>query len=347
MKGFAILAVIVFAFAGSLAGTAQAKTYKVAIVTDTLQDFAVKVKDGFTENLDALLAKQGAKAEYRVWDTELKTEKCPAIIDGIRKMAPDLIFVINYPTAFADINVTNKLKDSKYRFISMNPVPVQSKTIASWDRPGGNVTGVSVFLPFSSQIKLMKRIRPEANKLVIYSWAAMALTNDWYIPEIRRACAEAKVAVAEVILAPDAETEFDMLLPYANKGKDYFIFGIISTWVHRDGSPADMITLEPAFFNSKINIPSIGYDENGAKTTNLAGCCVIWGDIGAQAAEKGLLVLGGKDPGSLPWEYPRKYNIILNLAVAKRLGITIPQELINAAYRVYTDFEGHYAGQGN
>ena len=108
-----------------------------------------------------------------------------------------------------------------------------------------------------------------------------------------------------------------------------------------------MITLEPAFFRSKMRSPSIGYDENGVRTTNLAGCCVIWGDIGAQAADKGLLVLGGKDPGTMAWEYPRKYNIILNLEVARHLGITFPQDLINAAYRVYTDLEGHYAGQGN
>ncbi len=347
MKHLAALTLLAFLVLGNWAASAQARTYRIAIVTDTLQDFAVKVRDGFTETLDALLAAQGAKAEYRVWDTELKVEKCPAIIDGLKRLAPDLILVINYPTAFADINVTNKLKDSQFRFISMNPVPVQSKTIASWERPGGNVTGISVFLPFSSQIRLMRKIRPEASKLVVYSWQAMAPTNDWYLQEIRRACEEARVTVVDTLLVPDAETEFERLLPYANKGKEYFVFGIISAWVHRDGSAADMGTIEPAFFNSKINIPSIGYDENQARTAFLAGCCVIWGDIGAQAADKGLLVLGGRDPGGLAWEYPRKYNIILNLAVARRLGIVFPQDLINAAYRVYTDLEGHYAGQGN
>jgi putative ABC transport system substrate-binding protein len=78
----------------------------------------------------------------------------------------------------------------------------------------------------------------------------------------------------------------------------------------------------------------------------LGGACVIWGDIGAQAAEKGLKLIDGADPGSISWDYPRKYNIILNLAAAKRLGITLPQSLVNAAYRVYTDFDGHYVGQG-
>ncbi|MDP3178652.1 MAG: ABC transporter substrate binding protein, partial [Spirochaetaceae bacterium] len=102
---------------------------------------------------------------------------------------------------------------------------------------------------------------------------------------------------------------------------------------------------EGDFMRTKMNIPLIAYDENQVIGEAVAGCCVIWSDIGAQAAEKGMLVLGGKNPGDMPWEYPRKYNILLNLAAAKRLGIAMPQSLINAAYRVYTDFEGHYAGQ--
>ena len=345
MKLAIVLALIMFS--GSIIHPEAARLYKVAIVTDTQQDFAVKLREGFASTLDALLAKQGAKAAYTVWDTELDPAKCPGIIDGIGRLEPDLVFTINYPTGFADIHVTNKLKEAKYRFVSLNAVPVQSKTIASWEKPGGNVTGISVFLSFNPQIKLMRKIRPEAKKLVVFTWSAMALTNDWYLSEIRRACEEEGIELAATLLVPDVESQLAALLPYADKGKEYFGFGIISAWVHKDGRPADTVALEGDFMRTKMNIPMISYDENGVIIEAVAGCCVIWGDIGAQAAEKGMLVLGGKNPGDLPWEYPRKYNILLNLAAAKRLGIAMPQSLINAAYRVYTDFDGHFAGQGD
>ena len=76
------------------------------------------------------------------------------------------------------------------------------------------------------------------------------------------------------------------------------ISGVVSAWVHEDGSPADTAKLEADFFNTRMRIPFISYDENPVKTSSLAGACVIWGDIGAQAAEKGLKLIDGADPAA-------------------------------------------------
>jgi putative ABC transport system substrate-binding protein len=72
---------------------------------------------------------------------------------------------------------------------------------------------------------------------------------------------------------------------------------------------------------------------------------VIWTDIGDQAADKAMQILQGTAPGDLPWEYPRKYNLVFNLQAAKDRGITIPPALISSAYRVYTDYKGNFVGQ--
>jgi putative ABC transport system substrate-binding protein len=89
----------------------------------------------------------------------------------------------------------------------------------------------------------------------------------------------------------------------------------------------------------------LGYEDVTIAQGTLAGACVIWYDIGAQLAEKGLRILNGANPGDIPWEYPRKFNIVLNLKRAEELHLTFPQELINAAYRIYTDYDGHFIGQ--
>jgi putative tryptophan/tyrosine transport system substrate-binding protein len=343
-----LISLLALALAAAASAFPAGKAWKIAIVTDTKQDFATKARDGFIDAMDALLAKRGDKAAYTVYDTELSETKASGIVDSLRSSAPDLVFTVNYPTGFADLNVTAKLKEPRYRFVSMNPIPVQTGVAASWDRPGGNVTGVSVFLRFNSQLRLMKRIRPEARKLVMFSWDAMKALNDWYAEEVRRACREEGVELVDFGLVPSIEAELDFLSNYANMGNEYFIFGIISAWIHADGSAAtDLLKIETDLFSNRLRIPLLTYDENAGQSEALAGACVIWADIGAQAAEKGLKVLEGARPGDLAWEYPRKYNILLNLAVARRLGISFPQELINAAYRVYTDLDGHYAGQGN
>jgi putative ABC transport system substrate-binding protein len=340
------LAIIALMAVHASSAFAAGKIWKVAIVQDTQQDFALRTREGFVAALDGLLAKRGDKAAYSLFDTELSADKAASIVASLKSLGPDLAFTINYPTAFADLSVASKLKDQGLKFVSENPVPVQSGVAESWERPGGNETGVSIFVRFNVEIKLMRLIRPEAKRLVMFSWDAMKLVNDWYGAEVRRACKEEGVELVAFGLVPSIEAEEAFLLPYADKGSDYFLSGVISAWVHDDGSPADLNTLEAGFMLENMHIPMVCYDEDTLKIYAPAGACVIWGDLGAQAAEKGLRLIDGADPGSIPWDYPRKYNIILNMAAAKRLGIVFPQSLVNAAYRVYTDFDGHYVGQG-
>jgi putative tryptophan/tyrosine transport system substrate-binding protein len=342
-----VLAVVAMLVLGQGAFS-EGKTWKVAIVADTTQDFSAKIHDGFVAALDGLLAKRGDKAAYAEYNTELSPEKAARIVEALKASQPDLVFDINNPAAFADLNVAAKLKDPKFCFVSENCIPVQSGIAKSWDRPGGNVTGVSIFVKFNAQIRLMRRLRPEISKLVMFSWSAVQPLNDWYMQEVRRACDEEGVELVEFGLVPNFEAELDFLKKYADKGKDYFISGVVSAWAHADGRPADadIMKVESGYFQDRMRIPLVCYDEVAVSIAGLAGACVIWSDLGAQAAEKGLRIIGGAKPGDLPWEYPRGYNIVLNLAMAKRLGITLPQDLINAAYRVYTDLEGNYAGGG-
>jgi putative ABC transport system substrate-binding protein len=323
------------------------KVWKVAIVTDTREDFALKTADGFRAGLDALLDPRGESAVYTQYDTELSEAKAASIIQALQALGPDLIVDVNHPTCFADQHIAAALKGPQYRFVAENAVPVQSGSAQTWDHPGGNITGVGVFVRFNSELKLMKLIRPQASKLVVFSWDATTMVNQYYEQEVRRACREEKVELVDFHLVPNAEAQFEYMGQFARKGSEYFIAGAISAWVHADGTPADMAVIERDWVNSNLRIPYITYDEVAVKNACLAGACVIWSDLGAQLAEKGLKVLDGANPGDLPWEYPRKYNIVLNRGVATRLGITFPQALLNAAYRVYTDTAGHFVGQGD
>jgi putative ABC transport system substrate-binding protein len=344
------IAVVAAAMASSSALFAAGKTWNIAVVADTNQDFSVKIHDGFVAAMNELLARRGDKAAYAEYFTDLSAEKAARIAGALKASPPDLVFDINNPAAFADQSVAAGLAgDPRLRFVSENCIPVQSGIAKSWDRPGGNVAGVGIFVKFNAQIKLMRRIRPEASKLVMFSWSAMRQLNEWYVEEVRRACREEGVQLVEFALVPHLEAEMAFLKKYADKGRDYFVSGVVSAWVHEDGrsADADLVGIESGFMHDGMRIPLVCYDENAVAVEGLAGACVIWSDVGAQAAEMGLKILDGARPGDLPWEYPRKYNIILNLAKAKRLGIAFPQELINAAYRVYTDFEGRYVGQSD
>jgi putative ABC transport system substrate-binding protein len=318
--------------------------YDIMIIMDTIDDWSSGIRDGFKETLSKSLAESHKKVDYTVIDTELNETKIPGIIEKIKWSRPDLVCTINYPTAFADSMITQKLKDPEYKFVSENCIPIKSGTIKSWKKPGGNITGVGVFIQMNSPLRLMKKINPRYKKLAVYSWDRVPLLNEWLENEFRRACQEENIELLEFRKVAHQEATFEFFEYYNEQGNDIFLSGGISAFVHKDGSPAGGKE-EVDWAIKHLKLPFVVYEETPVKYGSLAGTCVIWYDIGAQLAEKGLRVLNGENPGDIPWDYPRKYNIIINKKRAKDLGITIPQEIINASYRIYTDYNGNFIGQ--
>jgi putative tryptophan/tyrosine transport system substrate-binding protein len=339
--------------AASLTLTAPAfslvqKEYKVSVVVDILTPKFQEVIDGFRATLDERLAASGARAVYRVFDTKTNPATVPGILEAITASRPDLICSINNPSAFADRNVSLKLPGPDFRIVSENCIPIQSGVAKDWKRPGGNITGVGVFVQMNSLIKMVKMIKPKARKLVFFSWDRMTEINDWFVTELTKACAQEGVELAEIKYLASAEDEFEFLLACDRKGEEYFGVEGISAWAHRDGSYADMTVEESRFIWKNIKrFPMFAYDESAVKVGLPAGICVIWHDLGAQLAEKGIKILQGSEPGDIAWDYPRKYNILLNLAGAKSIGMALPQALLGAAYRVYTDYDGNFIGNRN
>ena len=177
MKWSALVRVgaLVWALGVVLAAPASAldkKVYRVFIVSDTLDVWATDTQAGFEKALNDHLAAFGATASYTVFDTKVDPANVPAILKAIRDAKPDLVLACNYPNGFADSQISSQL-GAPFKIVSLDPIPVEIGLIKNWQKPGGNITGVGVFLQFASPIRLALRINPKLKKVAFVTWDAM------------------------------------------------------------------------------------------------------------------------------------------------------------------------------
>jgi putative tryptophan/tyrosine transport system substrate-binding protein len=105
-----------------------------------------------------------------------------------------------------------------------------------------------------------------------------------------------------------------------------------------------LVVLPAIFFNRhrkqivelsiKSRLPAIAWQREFAE----AGGLLAYGPSGPELFRRmGVLtgkVLNGTKPAELPVEQPTKYELVVNLATAKQIGVTIPQSMLFRADRV-------------
>lgn len=319
--------------------------YRVFFVMDTVDDWSSGVRDGFVRRLDDALSQDGRSAVYTVEDTELKPDRAAELLARIRREKPDLVAAAVYPSGFAAIHIIQKLSGDGVPCLAMEATPIEDGTIPSYAAPGGHVSGVGVFLQMNSLLRVARRIDPDLRRVYYLSWKAMASINAWFAAELSRAAAEEGWEFAGSVLIGDLESEQEYLERFDDR-QGIVVKGI-SAFVDRQGRRVVADQESTVRFLARNRALSAHYDPTSIQAGGAFGTTVVWDDIGAQLADMALKVLAGASPGSLDWEYPRSYNLMFNLPAMRRLGYEIPEELLTAAYRIYTDYEGTYTGNAD
>lgn len=85
----------------------------------------------------------------------------------------------------------------------------------------------------------------------------------------------------------------------------------------------------------KNHIPVMGISSMYVRSGALLALTCEYKDIGRQAGEIALRLLNGYEASKIGIVTPRKANLVLNLAVADRLHLKIPEAIIKKATRVY------------
>ena len=211
--------------------------------------------------------------------------------------------------------------------IVMTPVgdAVASGIIDSLARPGGNITGITFFLPeiCSKRLELLKQMIPAINRV-----AVLVNPDNPAMPPTLHAM---EVAAKSLKLELDqfearAPSEFDgVFSKMANKGDDAVVIVDDGVLIAHAGMIADLA--------EKKRVPSAGFKEFAD-----VGGMIAYGpsrfDMYYRAAYFVDKILKGSKPADLPVERPTKFELTINLKAAKTLGITVPPTLLATADEV-------------
>jgi len=203
--------------------------------------------------------------------------------------------------------------------------PAVAGLVASLSRPGGNITGSTSFQPeiAAKRLELLKDVLPQMKRVSVIFNGANPNSAD-PLRELDVAAKRLKVELLHFGLK-----EFEELPGTFNSMAKARVEAVVVGEDPLLNSHAGSIaTLAVA-----NRIPASGFT-NFADAGGLLGYGANRPLVYGRAAYFVDRIFKGSKPGDLPIERATTFELIVNLKIAKVLGITIPQELLQRANKV-------------
>jgi len=200
--------------------------------------------------------------------------------------------------------------------------------VASFARPGGNITGVTPLDPELSgkQLELLKETLPKLPRL-----AVMWKPDDSGAPLRWQETQTAATTLGIQLLSHEVRTsgELDKIIESATRGRVDALLVLRSPLFYFLRNRKSIVTLAE---KSRLPgmYPSSEFVEAGGRMSYAASNDAQY----RRTATFVDRILKGTKPADLPIEAPTKFELVINLKTAKQIGLTIPQSVLYRADKV-------------
>jgi putative tryptophan/tyrosine transport system substrate-binding protein len=203
--------------------------------------------------------------------------------------------------------------------------PVKAGLVASFNRPGGNATGVSVFTFLEAKrIELLHELVPQARLIGV----VLDPTSDGSDIQVRDVQAAAR-AVGQQVLILNVSTDADIETAFATLIAERADAIAIAGGPFLNSKRGELVEL-----TARHAIPAIYEAPEAAAAGGLMSYGPSIADVYRQVGVYAGRILKGEKPADLPVLQPTKFDLIINMKTAKALGLVIPQTLLVAANEV-------------
>lgn len=249
-------------------------------------------------------------------------ERLPALAAELVALKPDAIVTAGAPATLAAKRATTRIPI----VMASSQDAVATGLVASLSRPGGNVTGQSVFAPELSgkRLQVLKEAFPDLTRVgVLYNSGNPGNPPQYRESENAARALGLQVRAMEAKIPDDLESAFTSAARWGAGA--VVILSDSSTITNRAqiASAAAKHRL-PTMFANRAYLEGGGLMSYGPNIL----------DAFRRAATHLDKILKGARPGDLPVEQPSTFELAINLKAAKALGLTIAPAVLARADQV-------------
>lgn len=209
--------------------------------------------------------------------------------------------------------------------MAVSSYPVERGLIASLSRPGGNITGMATFSGdlYAKRMQLLAETLPGLSRVTI-----VRVPGDMGDVIMRDLDVAAKRYALDLHVVQVTEAQE---------------FAAAFRAAAQKGAQAVMTTQSPFFYQHRGLIAELALEHKlpvfmGEPLAAEAGALIAHGASIPHSCERAASfvdrILKGAKPADLPAEQPTKYELVINLATARALALTLPASILLRADRV-------------
>ncbi len=269
----------------------------------SIEGFKAAIKDA---DLDVTYNDQNANNDQTV---------VASIAGSIASGDYDLVLGVATPMAQG---LAQSIKDVPILFTAVTD-PVGSGLVDSLDAPGANITGTSDANPVKEQIELIKEINPDVKTIgVIYhsGEANSKVQVEW----VKEAAETLGIEIKEATVTNTSEVQ-----QAANS------LDVDAIYLPTDNTVISALDSVLQVGESK-KIPVYPAEGDSVAKGGIATYGISYYDLGYQTGQMAVRILvDGEDPATMPVETQQDLLVYVNLGAAERMGVTLPQSVLDRA----------------
>ena len=202
--------------------------------------------------------------------------------------------------------------------------PIESGIVHSLVRPGGSVTGFTNFEGSigAKWLELLKEISPSLTRVAVLHNPRTAPFAPAFMRSVE---AGAQALGVEVVPAPVVDDiGIENAIAAIGRTSGGGLIGITDTFVNE----RRQLIIELA---ARYRVPAVYANRSFTPDGGLIAFAADYPDLFRRAASYVDRILKGTDPGELPVQQPTRFELSINMATARALGLEVPASLLARA----------------